>query len=100
MAAFWVARARVLDPEAYGAYARSAAAALGVVREAQDARILARGGASRVLEGAAGFDRHVLIQFPNMESAVGFHGSEAYRDAAKLRLGAGVNELVIVKGVE
>lgn len=100
MAAFWVARARVLEPEAYGAYARGAAVAFGVAREAQDARILARGGAYRVLEGAVGFDRHVLVKFPDMEAAVAFHASQAYRDAAKLRLGAGENELVVVEGVE
>ncbi len=97
--AYWIARAQIIDPLAYGEYARLAGEAGAKLFDG--ARILSRGGRVTVLEGAPAFERHVLIEFPDFDAAVRFHRSPEYQAAAAIRLaGAGINELVIVEGVD
>jgi uncharacterized protein (DUF1330 family) len=96
--AYWIARSRIIDPVAYGEYARLAGEA--GAKLFGEARILARGGDFRTIEGPATFQRHVLIEFPTFDAALGFHASPEYRKAASIRVGAGINELVIVEGVD
>jgi uncharacterized protein (DUF1330 family) len=96
--AYWIARSRIIDPVAYGEYARLAGEA--GAKLFGEARILARGGDFRTIEGPATFQRHVLIEFPTFDAALGFHASPEYRKAASIRVAAGINELVIVEGVD
>ncbi len=99
MKAYWIARSRIIEPNAYGEYARRAGAA--GEKLFNGARILARGGRAQILEGETAFTRHVLIEFPSFDAALGFYHSEEYQAAAAIRLaGAGVNELVIVEASE
>lgn len=99
MSAFWLARAEIVDAIRYGDYARAAGEAGAKLFDG--ARILARGPVACTLEGDGRFDRQVLIQFPDIAAACGFHASPDYQAAAAIRLGgAGINELVIVPGLE
>jgi len=96
--AYWIARSRITDPVAYAEYARLAGEA--GAKLFGEARILARGGDFRTIEGPATFQRHVLIEFPTFDAALGFQASPEYRKAASIRVGAGINELVIVEGAD
>ena len=96
---YWIARSHIIDPVAYGEYALRAGEAANKLFNG--ARVLARGGRSISLEGTAAFERQVLIEFPDFEAALAFHASPEYQAAAAIRLaGAGINELVIVEGID
>jgi uncharacterized protein (DUF1330 family) len=96
MTAYWLARARVDEPEQYARYATQVPGIL----ERHGARILARGGAHEVLEGPADFTRYVVIEFPNREAARDCFNSAEYQAAAAFRRdGGGVVEITIVDGI-
>ena len=96
MSAYWVARARILDPREYGRYADRVPEILATF----GGRILARGGRHQVLEGTKAFDRFVVIEFASLEAAQACYDSEAYQAAAAFRRPpAGEAEIVIVEGV-
>lgn len=94
MTAYWIAHVTVTEPEAYAAYQ---AQARGVF-EAHGGRFLARGGRSLTPEGAA-FARHVVIEFPSLETAQACYASEQYRAARMLRAGAAQVQIVIVEDI-
>lgn len=94
MAAYWVARSKINDPVEYKRYTDLVPAIIAKF----GGRVLARGGAYRVLEGPERFERFVVIEFPSMDQAVACHGSPDYQAAAAFRRGgAGEVELVIVE---
>ena len=97
MVAYWVARAKVNDPEQYKKYAELAPAIL----QKFGGKFLARGGKFKVLKGPEKFHRFVVIAFPSFEKAVSCHESPEYLAAAAHRKkdGAGELEIVIVDGV-
>lgn len=97
MAAYWVARGKVNNPEQYKKYADLAPAIIGKF----GGRFLARGGKFRILEGPEKFSRFVVIEFPSFEQAVACHESPEYREAAAHRKkdGAGELEVVIVESI-
>jgi uncharacterized protein (DUF1330 family) len=96
--AYWIARSQVLDPVAYADAVRRAHAASAKLRMGK--RLLVQGGRFQQLEGTTLFDRYVLIEFPDFESAVRFHGSPEYQEAAAIRIsGGGITEVVIVEGL-
>lgn len=95
MTAYWIARARVNNPEEYKKYTDRVPAILAE----HGGKVLARGGASTILEGSDFFHRFVVIEFPSMRHALACHGSAAYREAASFRRGgAGDVDIVIVEG--
>ena len=97
MVSYWLARARIVDPVDYKKYADRVPEIISKF----GGRILARGGPFRILEGPENFERHIVIEFPSMVQAVACHQSPEYQEAASFRLeGAGINELVIVEGVD
>jgi uncharacterized protein (DUF1330 family) len=61
-------------------------------------RFLVRGGTTEVLEGEWS-PALVLIEFPTVEQARQWYGSEEYRPALEIRQRAADNELLIVEGV-
>ena len=96
MSAYWLARAKVVDPVQYKRYTDLVPPIIAKYQ----GRILARGGRHETLEGSDQFHRFVVIEFPSLELAVACHRSQAYQDAAAFRLaGAGINELTIVEGL-
>jgi uncharacterized protein (DUF1330 family) len=92
MAAYWVARAKVNNPEQYKKYADLAPAIIGKF----GGRFLARGGKFRILEGPEKFQRFVVIEFPSFEKAVACHESPEYLEAAAHRKKDGASELEVV----
>lgn len=95
MVAYWVARAKINDAVEYKKYTDLVPAIL----KKFGGRVLARGGAYRIMEGPAMFERHVVIEFPSFEQAVACHQSPEYQAAARFRRnGAGEVEQVIVEG--
>ena len=97
MAAYWIARAKINDPVEYGKYAERIP---GILAK-HGARVLARGGECKTLEGPEVFERYVVIEFPSMEAAEACFNSPEYQEAAVFRRTnqAGQNELTIVAGV-
>ena len=63
--AYWIARVDVRDPETYKSYVATATPAF----QRHQAKFLARGGRTEVLEGKARA-RNVIIEFPSMEEAL------------------------------
>ncbi len=95
MAAYWVARAKINDPARYKKYTDP----LPQILQKYGAKVLARGGDYKILEGPEYFERFVVIEFPSLEQAVACHDSPEYQEAAANRAGgAGEVELVIVEG--
>jgi len=97
MPAYWLARANINDPAEYKKYTDE----LPELFQKTNARVLARGGEYKVLEGEApSYDRFVVIEFDSLEHAETFFNSEEYANAAAFRRATGVanNELIIVAG--
>ena len=96
MTAYWLARARVDEPEQYARYAGQ----VPVLVERFGGRFLARGGRCEMLEGAGDFTRFVVIEFPSLDAARDCFNSPDYQAAAGFRRdGGGVVEITIVEGV-
>jgi len=66
--------------------------------ERHGGRFLARGGATRVLEGEWDPERLVVIEFPSADAAQAWYDSEDYREARAVRSGAGTWRMVVVDG--
>lgn len=97
MAAYWLARVKIVDPVEYKKYADR----VPPILKKYGGKIVVRGGRHEVLEGPDEFERFVVIEFPSFEQAVACHRSPEYAQAAAFRRGgAGINEVVIVAGVE
>ena len=97
MAAYWIARARILDPVAYKKYADRVPAIL----EKYGGHVLTRGAAHETLEGPSHFERFVIIEFASMDAAKACFNSPEYVEAAAFRrAGAGQNELTIADAGE
>jgi uncharacterized protein (DUF1330 family) len=97
MAAYWVARSKVNDPEQYKKYADLAPEIIGKF----GGKFLARGGKFKVLEGTEKFHRFIVIEFPSLEHAAACHGSPEYQAVAAHRKqdSASELELVIVESI-
>jgi uncharacterized protein (DUF1330 family) len=96
MTAYWLARARVDEPEQYARYASKVPAIL----EQYGGTVLARAGRHEILEGPTDFNRFVVIAFPDLDAARACFNSRDYQEAAAYRRdGGGVVEITIVEGV-
>jgi uncharacterized protein (DUF1330 family) len=94
---YWVARVDLnsdADPEAYKKYVETAKPAF----ERHQAKFLARGGKTEVLEGKARA-RNVIIEFPSMEEALACYNSPEYTAARAIRQALSQGEFVLVEGV-
>ncbi|HXQ50267.1 MAG TPA: DUF1330 domain-containing protein [Stellaceae bacterium] len=97
MPAYWVARARVIDPVEYKKYADRVPAIIARF----GGKVLARGGRHRIMEGPQKFHRFVVIEFPTFEQGVACFTSQDYDAAAAFRRnGAGEVETIMVEGGE
>ncbi|MEO0484384.1 MAG: DUF1330 domain-containing protein [Pseudomonadota bacterium] len=92
--AYWIAHVTVTDPTEYAKYAAGTAAPF----EEYGAKVLARGGAYEALEGAD-HARNVVIEFPDMATALACYRSDAYQAARAHRVDAGIANITIVEGV-
>ena len=92
--AYWIARVDVRDALRYPEYIETARPAM----ERFGARFLVRGGRTQSLEGE-NRARNVVIEFDNVDDALGCYHSAEYRAAAKIRQAVSEGELIIVEGV-
>jgi uncharacterized protein (DUF1330 family) len=97
MTAYWVALAKINDPVEYMKYADRIPGILAKY----DAKVLARGGEYKTLEGPEVFERYIVIEFPSMEAAEACFNSAEYQEAAVFRRTdqAGQTELAVVAGI-
>jgi uncharacterized protein (DUF1330 family) len=95
MPAYIIAQINVTDPAKYQEYAKLA----GPAAAKYGARYLVRGGKKTALEGEIPFERLVVSEFKDVESAQRFYRSVEYQAARQKRLGAADFNMVIVEGV-
>ncbi|MFS4580236.1 DUF1330 domain-containing protein [Phaeobacter sp. C3_T13_0] len=91
---YWIAFVTVTDPARYAGYQEHAPAAFAKY----GARFLARGGAAETLEGN-GYQRHVVIEFASMDTALACYHSPEYQSARAHRMAACTAEIAIVEGL-
>ena len=81
MSAYLIARVRIQDLEIYKDYALLSKPSI----EAFDGRFLARGGDVEILEGESDFDRMVVVEFKDMDTARSWYNSDLYKKARDVR---------------
>ncbi len=97
MAAYWLARSKIIDPIEYKKYTDLVP---GIIAQ-YGGKVLARGGKYQIMEGPEDFHRFVVIEFPTLEDGVKcFESPEYVKAAAFRRSGAGFVENVIIEGGE
>jgi uncharacterized protein (DUF1330 family) len=94
MPAYIIAQINVTDPVKYQEYAKLA----GPANAKYGGKFIVRGGAKTTLEGDIPFQRIVINEFPDVESAKRFYHSVEYQAARKHRLGAADFNMVVVEG--
>jgi uncharacterized protein (DUF1330 family) len=94
MTAYWIAHVTVSDPVKYKDYTDIAPLAFAKF----GAIFLARGGASHALEGEL-FERHVVIQFKDLQTALDCYNSPEYQSARLKRDGYCIAQVAIVEGL-
>jgi len=96
MAAYWLARAKIIDPVSYARYRDATKDA----RQGFPRKVLARGGRFEVLEGETHYDRFVILEYPSYDAALAYFHSPEYQGAADLRrAGGNMSEVVVLDGV-
>lgn len=85
----------VTNPGAYQEYVERDTPIL----EGFGGRFLVRGGASEAPEGPMK-DRHVVIEFPDYETAKKAYYSDEYQEVLKIRLANAESDLILVEGTQ
>ena len=85
----------VTNPDAYREYVERDTPIL----EGFGGRFLVRGGASEAPEGPMK-DRHVVIEFPDYETAKKAYYSDEYQEVLKIRLANAESDLILVEGTQ
>lgn len=94
MPAYIIARIDVTDPDDYAAYASQTVA----LAERFGGRFLVKGGEQTVLEGNSP-DRHVVIAFPDRQTALDWYNSDEYRRILPIALSSSERDIVVVDGI-
>jgi uncharacterized protein (DUF1330 family) len=94
MAAYFIAQIRITDPALFDEYRAQVPATI----EAFGGRYLVRGGEYEVLEGGWPEYRHVILEFPSMEQARAWHGSESYAPLKQMRESASEGRAILIEG--
>ena len=95
MPAYIIAMINIKDADKYQEYAKRA----GPANAKHGSRFLVRGGKKHALEGNIPFERIVVSEFPDVETAKKFYHSPEYQEARKHRMGAAEFHMMIVEGV-
>lgn len=93
MSAYLIARITVTDPQEYQAYASQTVA----LAEKAGGRFLAKGGAQVQVEGNSP-DRHVIIEFPDRQTALDWYNSQEYQRILPIAMSSSKRDMVIVDG--
>jgi len=94
MPAYIIARVDVTDPIRYRDYINATPAVIAQY----GGKFIIRGGEIHPLEGEPETRRIVVIEFPNLERAKEFFGSEEYSKVKKLRHGAARGQFLAIEG--
>lgn len=92
---YWIVRVDVHDPEEYKGYVAAAAEAF----KKFGAHFMVRGGPREVKEGSAP-DRHVVIEFADVDTAHACYNSPEYTAAKAIRNKYADADFVIVEGYD
>ncbi|HEX8151021.1 MAG TPA: DUF1330 domain-containing protein [Pyrinomonadaceae bacterium] len=95
MAAYVVVEVEVRDKEMYENYKRMVPPTLA----AYGGRFVVRGGEVETLEGDWSPGRVVIVEFPSVERAKAWWGSEEYAEAKALRQATARSRMIVVAGV-
>ena len=94
MPAYIIAQINITDPAKYQEYAKLA----GPASAKFGGRFLVRGGKKTTLEGNIPYERLVVSEFKDVETARKFYQSVEYQAAREKRLGAADFNMVVVEG--
>jgi len=94
MPAYIIARVDVTDPIRYRDYINATPAVIA----RHGGTFIVRGGEIVTLEGEPETHRMVVIEFPSLERAKEFFGSEEYSKVKKLRQGAATGQFLAIEG--
>ena len=94
MAAYVIADVEITDPEKYTEYTAQTPDSIA----AHGGRFIVRGGPHEVLEGDWRPGRVVVIEFPDVDAALGWYRSEDYQELAKIRQAASTARILVVEG--
>ena len=95
MAAYVIVDIQITDPATYEEYRKQAAATV----EAFGGRYLARGGTVEALEGDWVPGRTVVLEFPTLQRAKEWWGSDLYAPAKAMRHRAARSRMIVVQGM-
>ena len=95
MAAYVIVEIDVTDPVGYEEYK----AAAGPTIAAGGGRFIVRGGDIEVLEGDPPLGRTVILEFPTMELARAWYGSDEYTAARHIREATATSRMYLVDGI-
>ncbi len=90
---YWIVHVTVTKPDAYAEYIRLDTP----VVERFGGRFIVRGGQHETPETPQK-DRHVVVEFPDYATALACYKSDAYRQAAAIRLANADSDIVIIEG--
>ncbi|MEM8774797.1 MAG: DUF1330 domain-containing protein [Pseudomonadota bacterium] len=94
MTAYVIARITVTDPNDYQNYASQTVA----LAEKAGGRFLVKGGHQTQVEGNSR-ERHVLIEFPDHETALNWYNSPEYQRILPIATSSSERDIVIVDGM-
>jgi len=94
MPAYIIARVEVTDWSRYREYTKLTPAAI----DRFGGRFIVRGAEVVTLEGPQETGRLVIIEFPTLDQAKAFYGSEEYSRAKMFREGAATGQFLAVEG--
>jgi uncharacterized protein (DUF1330 family) len=94
--AYLVGQITITNPEAYALYSAQVPQTLA----AFGGKYLVRGGFATVLEGTSQGDRHVVIEFPDRQSAENWYASDAYQAIVRHRTENSTGSLAFIDGYE
>jgi uncharacterized protein (DUF1330 family) len=92
--AYLIGHITITNPQAYAAYSSQVPHTLA----AFGGKYLVRGGLSTQIEAGTPGERHVVIEFPNRESAEAWYASAAYQAIIQHRTDNATGCLVLVDG--
>ncbi len=95
MAAYVIADVEVIDSAGYEEYRQKVPATIA----AHGGRYLARGGATRVLEGSWAPKRCVILEFPTMAQFTAWWDSPEYRAIRAIRERTTKSHLIVTEGL-
>ena len=95
MAAYVVVEVEVHDKDRYEIYKRMVPPSIA----AYGGRFIVRGGEAETLEGEWSPARVVIVEFPSVERAKAWWGSEEYAGAKALRQATARSRMIVVAGV-